>query len=187
MLLARPPSPNGRRCTRRARPRCCQATRPRFRGCRCPATTRPLGDGINRDPIGELGGFNLYGLVGNNPVSHFDLSGLEAGGFDYAVDPKTGQLVPFPTTGVIGQGNRAPVALPMISPCQPGRTRSTRRAVPCENCEETGRYMICDVIEECQLVATFSGGTGPGAKPTRFYNWVEISRTCGKCATMLEQ
>jgi RHS repeat-associated protein len=30
----------------------------------------------NRDPIGELGGFNLYGFVRNNPVGRYDPHGL---------------------------------------------------------------------------------------------------------------
>jgi len=64
-----------RRCRRRARPRCCQATRPRFRGCRCPATTRPLGDEINRDPIEEFGGVNLFCFVMNRPVLKVDADG----------------------------------------------------------------------------------------------------------------
>ncbi len=36
----------------------------------------------NRDPIEEVGGVNLYGFVGNNPVSNFDMLGLLGlGGF----------------------------------------------------------------------------------------------------------
>ncbi len=31
---------------------------------------------LNRDPIGELGGLNLYGYVGNNPINYFDPLGL---------------------------------------------------------------------------------------------------------------
>jgi RHS repeat-associated protein len=31
---------------------------------------------INRDPIGELGGINLYGFLGNSPFNQFDPSGL---------------------------------------------------------------------------------------------------------------
>ena len=30
---------------------------------------------LNRDPIGEEGGLNLYGFCGNNPVSRFDVDG----------------------------------------------------------------------------------------------------------------
>ncbi len=35
-----------------------------------------LGRWINRDPIGEIGGLNLYGFVGNSPVERRDLLGL---------------------------------------------------------------------------------------------------------------
>ena len=34
---------------------------------------------LNRDPIGEDGGINLYGFVGNNPISLIDPYGLEIG------------------------------------------------------------------------------------------------------------
>jgi len=30
----------------------------------------------NRDPIGETGGLNLYGMVNNNPVNKWDYLGL---------------------------------------------------------------------------------------------------------------
>jgi RHS repeat-associated protein len=32
---------------------------------------------LNRDPIGEKGGLNLYGFVANNPITHFDLLGQQ--------------------------------------------------------------------------------------------------------------
>jgi len=35
-----------------------------------------LGRWVNRDPIGEQGGVNLYGFVGNDAVLHFDQLGL---------------------------------------------------------------------------------------------------------------
>ena len=36
----------------------------------------PIGRWLNRDPIGESGGLNLYGFVGNNPVNFVDPWGL---------------------------------------------------------------------------------------------------------------
>ena len=35
-----------------------------------------IADWLSRDPIGEQGGLNLYGFVGNNPVNKRDLLGL---------------------------------------------------------------------------------------------------------------
>jgi len=34
---------------------------------------------LNRDPIGERGGLNLYAYVGNSPINHFDPYGLAIG------------------------------------------------------------------------------------------------------------
>ena len=39
-----------------------------------------LGTWINRDPIGERGGLNLYSFVGNNPIVRFDPLGLTYNG-----------------------------------------------------------------------------------------------------------
>ena len=38
-----------------------------------------LGRWLSRDPIGEAGGINLYGYVGNNPVNYVDELGLAVG------------------------------------------------------------------------------------------------------------
>lgn len=35
-----------------------------------------IADWLSRDPLGEAGGINLYGFVGNNPVNKRDLLGL---------------------------------------------------------------------------------------------------------------
>jgi hypothetical protein len=44
-------------------------------GLRPLGTMSTLGEGISRDPIGEEGGWNLYGAFGNNPLSWIDSDG----------------------------------------------------------------------------------------------------------------
>ena len=46
---------------------------------------------LNRDPIGEAGGFNLYAFVGNNPVNRIDRFGLQEGGEE---DAEEGEVPP---------------------------------------------------------------------------------------------
>jgi len=50
-----------------------------------------IGRWINRDPIGESGGMNLYGFVGNDAISHWDLHGMFGSGgiYDEEVNGKT--------------------------------------------------------------------------------------------------
>ncbi|MBF0227564.1 MAG: RHS repeat-associated core domain-containing protein [Desulfobacterales bacterium] len=38
-----------------------------------------LGRWLSRDPLGEVGGYNLYGFVGNNVINEFDIYGLIGG------------------------------------------------------------------------------------------------------------
>ena len=41
--------------------------------------TPSTGNFLNHDPIGERGGLNLYGFVGNNPISALDVLGMDSG------------------------------------------------------------------------------------------------------------
>jgi RHS repeat-associated protein len=45
------------------------------------------GKWINRDPIEETGGVNVYGFVGNNGINTLDILGLYEGGGDGACEP----------------------------------------------------------------------------------------------------
>jgi RHS repeat-associated protein len=42
-----------------------------------------LGRWMNRDPIGEKGGLNLYGFVKNNPITYYDPKGLNANNWTF--------------------------------------------------------------------------------------------------------
>ncbi len=46
-----------------------------------------LGRFLNRDPIGEAGGQNLYGFVGNDPVNNWDYLGMEENEDEECVNP----------------------------------------------------------------------------------------------------
>ncbi len=45
---------------------------------------------LNRDPMGEKGGLNLYGFVGNDRVNRSDFLGLQCGPAGYAMDGHAG-------------------------------------------------------------------------------------------------
>jgi len=52
----------------------------------------------NRDPIGEGGGLNLYGMVNNNPVNHWDLLGQKPPCSDYSKTRGSGDSAEGRTT-----------------------------------------------------------------------------------------
>ena len=63
----------------------------------------PLGRWMNRDPLGEAGGLNLYGFVLNNPVNFVDPYGLvDVGPTGFVGGAITGAVGGFITGGVTG-------------------------------------------------------------------------------------
>ena len=82
---------------------------------------------LNRDPIGEQGGINLYGYVANRPTIATDASGLDSG--ITQVEPNRPQLPinPYPITPV--EPNRPPAPLPNPGP-SPTTTEPKRPVWP---------------------------------------------------------
>jgi len=167
MLLARPTAASGQECRWRTHPkRCCQATRPRFRGWPCPATTRPLGDEINRDPLGEPDFYlprrrhstrgtnddgktlvNLYGFVSNTPTKHTDAFGLEG------IDPG-GILVP--------PMDETPAGCAKIIARQVGREycNGPKQAPDDRDCREAHCIASCRIKRECPMGAATAFAAG---------------------------
>ena len=92
----------------------------------------------NRDPIGEKGGLNLYGMVGNNPVNWIDGLGLSPQGSypDWGGNPPQVPYRPSPS-----QGNCWRYACD--DPAKPGEPHS-----PFPGGNDPGRRLTCkDVID----------------------------------------
>jgi hypothetical protein len=62
-----------------SRRRCRSMFTPGSRGCGY-KTVSGRHEWLNRDPIQEWGGINMYGFVRNNPIKYFDFSGLACAG-----------------------------------------------------------------------------------------------------------
>ena len=146
-----------------------------------------LGRWINRDPMGEAGGMNLYAFVGNSPAAAVDPDGLQAaplptitpnlppfGGNTTASDPKS-------TGGIMG-GNNPPSfpasTLPKCSAAQVGLTRNKRPAgTETKACPCSGSVTVdCHSYEQCeQMVLPNLNGPWPIT-----YRWVP-HRECDPC------
>ncbi|MBI5896212.1 MAG: RHS repeat-associated core domain-containing protein [Desulfobacterales bacterium] len=55
-----------------------------------------MGRWLNRDPLGEAGGLNLYAFIQNNPTNVVDPNGLNPAMCEFAADFTTGFLAPGP-------------------------------------------------------------------------------------------
>lgn len=145
---------------------------------------------INRDPIGEADGPNVYAFVGNHPTGEVDSSGLFAAGqgggnagSTVVWDPVTHRWVVLPTGGSTGPGNLAPCSLPNAPACPPGKTQTRIVARSCGG--GGGKFEVCALIEKCDPIATATGGSGSGGVPMPIYGWVTVSTSCGPCDYMI--
>jgi RHS repeat-associated protein len=89
-----------------------------------------LGRWINRDPIGERGGMNLYNFSTNNPINFNDILGLQGGGVEVV------QSLPDPLS-----------LKPLFLETGKSETRYTNRKFECKcDCKTPGEWkIICQV------------------------------------------
>jgi RHS repeat-associated protein len=101
---------------------------------------------LNRDPIQEWGGINLYGFVGNNPVSWIDPLGLDI------VINKTGD--PVTVSGNAGSGHGSGSQLYCIIPSDGKPHGGKDHPVP-----------MYPTREEAEIAAGLNGKKGPVRPP----------------------
>ncbi len=142
---------------------------------------------INRDPLGEVAGINLYTFVANSPIAHMDWLGLADDGI-IRIRPIIPPLPPNSGTGPIngngnpgyriGGNNAPPFAPPPGPPCtklQVGQQRNRKAAgTAVQDCPCTGpgTTVNCTSYEQCESSASFGGYSGPGWTCATSYNWI---------------
>jgi hypothetical protein len=142
-----------------------------------------LGRWINRDPIEEAGGLNLYQFVENNVSDLVDPFGQAVGaaGPPQIPMPPAFPSTPFeyPPAGTGGtSGGNLPPAFPIINspPCfEAGALRETRGSYRGGFCPCTNTPRRCFDYERCELVGT----AGTRGTITRL-GWVPHT-SCTKC------
>ena len=147
---------------------------------------------LNRDPIEERGGVNLFEFVNNKPISLLDLFGLEGFTLTFPPTPPSGQQFPsyIPTpyitppgnpfpTGPSGGNRQAPGNLggnnqgnfpnvdpcPGPHPCYPYGAVQNQKVIITAN--PLGGLMQCIKYQKCDV---FSTGTGTGGNKIA-YSW----------------
>jgi RHS repeat-associated protein len=91
----------------------------------------------NRDPIGERGGLNLYGFVGNSPTSRFDRRGLQSIP-PYPLPPSATLPRPVRPPDFPGGGGSRPI----VPPAYPGNLNSSFR-VELKRSNSQGKRCCC--------------------------------------------
>lgn len=159
---------------------------------------------LNRDPIGEAGGINLYGFSANDPVCRFDLYGLAERDVPpprfpplqskpsrpsmppLAPSMGRGPLACEGAQGVISGGNAAPpyVALCPEEQCKPDEkdhVRKVKTGTEAKLCPCTGQQTVdCYKVQRCDEVPRQTGSlTGtPGWSFVYVFRWITIYSGC---------
>ena len=152
---------------------------------------------LNRDPLEEYGGINLYGYVDNRPEGEIDpyglaesppISGIPENPQYKLILPPTNKppvLVPPPGGGAGAPGGMPPGStgagnMPVIKPipCIVGNTRKVTNSP--FTCPCTMTTVQCELGEICQYTGFLVPSRGVNGPPTRLTAWVPY-RNCGAC------
>jgi hypothetical protein len=123
---------------------------------------------LTRDPLGELGGINLYGFVGNSAVNWVDPYGLIFMGMEIFARP-TWARVPFPRV--------KPTRYIPRNAQRPGKNTPARECKPVQQPLENpvpeppwwGRFL--DKVGK--LLGEMGFGSAPPTAPINFYGNLE--------------
>src|SRR5690625_2724773 len=85
-----------------------------------------MGRWLNRDPIGEVGGTNLYAMISNNPVNYWDYLGLAKSCEDIINSPEFQTLPPNLQAEILKACGPPQVICPGCAP-GPGQDRKSTR------------------------------------------------------------
>jgi len=149
---------------------------------------------LNRDPLGEKGGINLYGFLDNKPLISVDPFGLA----DYSIPPLLSPKPPYtipPTNppglvmppgggagapGGMPPGSTGPGNLPVIKP-QPCKVNSKRNVDKFTfTCPCTMKRVPCEKGEICKETGVFAPSSGVNGPPVMTTFW-EPYRKCEPC------
>jgi RHS repeat-associated protein len=139
---------------------------------------------LNRDPIQELGGKNLFEFVENRPLNGIDREGLQyVPPLIQGPDPFSKNTVGNGYPGTTLNGGNAPVAYPrnnmaQCSAAQVGATRNRRSAGTQKiSCPCSGEISVnCQSYQQCEVVLL----PNLNAPWTTTWSWVD-KKDCDPC------
>jgi RHS repeat-associated protein len=114
---------------------------------------------LNRDPIGELGGVNLYQFVQNNPLTDIDFLGWDGWGWLQNVGAACRKLCSSaagagPANAAAGAGTSIINGAVGVAKAGPGLTANAALAAACNPCKSCMSNYGCDpdADKECDKI-----------------------------------